>query len=80
MDDNNVNLTPSDVAGAVQRRLNEVVAYLNGPPLAIDTVLARNHLIGAIDLLDALQGMQSAVQAQSTAANGNDAEAATSVN
>ena len=77
MSDNNVSLTPSDVVGAVQRRLQELSAYLQGPSLAINTFEARSHLEGAIDLLDALHGMQLSIQAQQSVANGNDADAET---
>ena len=73
MSDNNVSLTPSDVVGAIQRRLLELGQYLNMPSLAINTDEARVHLEGAINLLDALRGMQMSIQAQQSVAN--DAEA-----
>ena len=73
MSDNNVALTPSDVVGAIQRRLLELGQYLNMPSLAINTDEVRVHLEGAIDLVDALRGMQMSIQAQQSVANDADA-------
>lgn len=71
-DDNTVPLTPSDVVGAMQRRLREIHDYLNNVPHQINPQACRAHLAPMFDQLDVLEAMQASVGQQE---NGAEARA-----
>ena len=70
-----INLTPSDVVGAVQRALMELSAYMNRPALSIDVVACEAHLDHIYKMLRTLQDMQIQAGAMAGAGNENGAEA-----
>lgn len=73
MSNTTVDLNPSDIAGAVQRGLSELHAYMQQPAHAIDVQASQAHLVRLDALLQTLSDMQRAYarQAASTpAANG----------
>lgn len=72
-DDNTVPLTPSDVVGAMQRRLREVHDYMNHVPHQINPNACREHLVQFFDHLDVLEAMQASVG--KTQENGAEARA-----
>lgn len=74
MADDTIPLTPSDLVGAMQRRLVELHSYLTHPPHAISVDGCKDHLAPVWTMLDKLAEMQAAIQAQ-TAHSAQNGEA-----
>lgn len=79
MADRELQMNPSDLAGALHRNLMEAATYiLQTPAMNIDMGGVRGHLDRANDLIDALQDLQQAVRAHAASnasANANEARA-----
>lgn len=75
MADKNLELTPSDLAGALHRAAVELAQYLHGShALSLDAGQMKAHIARMYRFLDALEGMQTELRAQHAAANGNGVE------
>ena len=56
-------LQPSDLVGAVQRRLRDLDMFLAQPPFDIDVNQTLVHLDGVVTMLKAFQQMQTTIKA-----------------
>lgn len=78
MSDKAINITPSDIVGAIQRQLQELLVYLNQSALQIDTNACLAHLDRTEEFLRSLQDAQlklAAAQNTQGAVKGNGKEA-----
>lgn len=65
-----VNLTPSDVVGSIERGVKELMIYLSNPPLSLNVDELRNHFKHMDEHLGRLKEMQL-LSAASMPANAN---------
>lgn len=76
MSDSNIALTPSDLAGSIQRAADELSAYIRGNAvLAIDIEQCKAHVSRIFELCTVLGKMQEQMRPPQAPANGNGAEA-----
>lgn len=76
MSEENIQLSPSDVVGAVQRRNAELAMHLNNHPSQIDCAGVQNQLLAMSKLVSALGDMQRQMAEQAApVANGAEAHA-----
>ena len=75
MSDEAIQLSPSDVVGAVQRRCAELAMHLNNHPSQIDCHGVQGQLVAMSKLISALAEMQQDAPSNSAGANGAEAHA-----
>lgn len=74
MSDDPIQLSPSDVVGAIQRRTSELAMHLNNHPDNIDCHGVQGQLVAMSKLVSALADMQQGAR-DSAGANGAEAQA-----
>ena len=75
MSEEPIQLSPSDVVGAVQRRCAELAMLLNNHPLQVDCNGVQGQLVAMSKLVAALAEMQKDAPSNSAGANGAEAHA-----